>query len=205
MNNKGSTGIVSITILTSLLLTGAATSVMFDGTDDLSNDAKQIVNEVLDEITTYLKIDDVVGKYYINDGVRRVEKIVILVEQFIQSNIDISELNIKLSNNNDIILLKYSGHAYEIKTEAIFEHQIWDKTDHNFSLIVLNDKDKSLLDHGVMNKDKTFIAIKLPEDFAMNGGDSISLSLIPNKGTTRSIVLETPSFHSSNIISFMMI
>lgn len=203
MNNKGSAGIMAIPLLTSFLLIGAtASSVVFEGSDDIAMDAEQAMNDVLDEITTYLKIDDAIGKYYTTNGVRRVEKIVILVKQFIQSTINMSEVTIKICNNDDVILLRYSGHAVEGRSGAVFKHQVWDKTNHNFSLIVLVDKDRSLLDYNIMNKDKTFIAINLPENFAMNGGESISVSIIPDKGITSSIVLETPSFHSSNVLSF---
>ena len=60
MNNRGSVGIAAIPLLTSFLLISAtASSVMFEGADDIAKDAEQIVNDVLDEITTYLKIDDI--------------------------------------------------------------------------------------------------------------------------------------------------
>jgi len=202
MNNRGSIGITAIPLLTSFLMIGAVSSVMFEGQDDMSADANQIVNDVIDEITTYLKIEDAIGKYYTDNGVRSVEKIVILVKQFIQSTVNMSEVRIKLCNNDDVILFGYSGYAAESNSRAVFEHQIWETTNNAFSLIVILDNDRSLLDHGVMNKDKAFIAIRLPDNFAMEGGESMTLSIIPAKGTTSSIILETPSFHSANIISF---
>lgn len=203
MNNKGSIGITTVPLLTSFLLIGAtASSVIFEGSDNVALNTKQRLNDVIDEITTYLKIDSVIGKYYTTNGIRRVEKIVILVKQFIQSTINMKEVMIKICNNNDVILLGYNGYATEGNSRAVFEHQIWETIDNTFSLIVILDNDRSLLDYGIMNKDKTFIAIRLPDNFAMKDGESISLSIILAKGITSSIVLKTPSFHSSNIISF---
>ena len=203
MNNRGSVGIIAIPLLTSFLLISAtASSVIFEGSDDIAKDAEQTVNDVLDEITTYLKIDDVIGKYYTNNGVRRVEKIVIFVKQFIRNTINMSELTIKICNSNDAILLGYSGLAVESNSVALFEHPIWDKTNNTFSLIVIIDNDRSLLDYNIMNEDTAFIAIRLPDRFAMGNDESITASIIPAKGIMRSIVLETPSFHSSNVLSF---
>jgi len=202
MNNWGSTGIVAIPILTSFILIGAASSVMFEGQDDMSEDANQIVNDVIDEITTYLKIDDVIGKYYNTNGTRRVEKIVILVKQFIQNAVNISEVTIKICNSNDAILLSYSGYAVESNSAPLFEHKVWEKTNDAFSLVVILDKDRSLLDYNIMNGDIAFIAIRLPDQLAMKNKESITVSIIPAKGIISNAVLETPSFHPSNIISF---
>ena len=113
MNNYGSTGITAITLLTSLLTTGAASSIMMQNTDSLSSDALQMVNDVVDEVTTYLKIDDILGKYYIENGTRSVERIVILIKQPLKNAINISDVTIKLCNNEDVVLLGYSGHAEE--------------------------------------------------------------------------------------------
>ncbi|UCH72104.1 MAG: hypothetical protein JSW62_00720 [Thermoplasmatales archaeon] len=202
MNNWGSTGIAAMPILISFLLIGGASSlVVFEGSDEMSEDADRIINDVIDEITTYLKIDDIVGKYYNTHGIRRVEKIVILVKQFIQNTINISELTIKICNNNDVILLNYSGHAVE-STSSLFEHKVWEKTNDAFSLIVVLDRDRSLLDYNIMNEDTVFIAINLPDQFTMKDRDSITISIIPAKGIISTAVLETPSFHLSNIISF---
>jgi len=204
MNNKGNFGISTIPVLTSLLLVGAGTSsVMFGDTDNLAKDAEKIVNEVMEEITTYLKIDEALGKYYCANGICNVEKIVLCVKPLIRSTIDMSELTIKLCNNDDVMVLNYNGHAVENDpSETVFENTIWDETDNAFSLIVMIDKDKSLVDYGIMNEDTAFIAIRLPDTFTLNDDESITVSIIPSKGVTRSIVLETPSFHTSNIISF---
>ena len=202
MNNIGSTGIISMALLSSLLIMGASSSVIFEGSDDLSEDAKQAVNDALEEITTYLKIEEAIGKYYTTNNERRVERIVIFVKQFITSMVNVSELKIKIQNDVDVIVLSYSGHAEKIGSKPMFSHDIWEKTNNSFSIIVTNDNDRSLLDYNIMNKDRGYIAIKLPESFAMKKSEKISISIIPSKGITSSILCETPSLHISNIISF---
>ena len=203
MNNFGSTGITAVPLLVSFLIVGATTSsVIFDGTDNIALDAEQTLKDTIDEITTYLKIEEAIGKYYTTNGVRRVEKIVLLIKQFIPNEINISEVKIKISNNNDVVLLDYSGFATESNSKATFENQVWNVTNKSFSLIAILDKDRSLLDYNVMNGDIAFIAIRLPDQFTMGNGDSITISIIPARGIISSIILETPSVHISNIISF---
>ena len=203
MKKIGGIGITAVLLLVIFLLVSTASStILLNGTDDLSLDAEQTVKDAIDEITRYLKIEDAIGKYYTTNGVKRVEKIVILVKQFIQSTINMHEVKIKICNNNDVILLDYSGFAVKSNSKGTFENQVWDLTNNTFSLIVLFDKDKSLLDYDTMNKDTAFIAIKLSDQFTMRNSDSITVSVIPSNGMTSSIVLETPSVHLSNIISF---
>lgn len=202
MNNCGTTGTTTITLLSFFLMAGVSSSVMFQVTDDLSSDAKQMANDIVDEITTYLKIDDVIGKYYIDNGVRRVERIVILVRQFIKNTVNISDLTIKICSNDGVLLLGYSGHAEEYNSQTVFEHQVWDTADNAFSLIVVTDTDRSLVDHNIMNGDVIFIAIKLPDGFAIAENRDVTISVIPANGIVSSVVLEVPSFHSSDIISF---
>ena len=204
MNNKGNMGISAIPVLISFLIAGATTSsVILKSSDTTSGDVGQIVNDALEKITTYLEINDAIGKYDVTDGVRSVEKIVLLVKPLVSTNINMSEVMIKISNDNDVLLLSYSGYAVERSSaETIFENKIWDKTDNAFGLIVLIDTDNSLLTYSVMNDDTAFIAIKLPSGFAMTNDESLTISIIPAQGTTTSVVIETPSFHTANIISF---
>jgi archaellin len=203
MNNIGSTGIVYVALFSGFLLVGTTTSsVLLDASNDISMDAKQTLNDVINEITTYLEIKEVIGKYNITNEDRSVDKIAILVKQFIQNTINVSEIVIKICNNNDVLLLRYGGRAVEVKSGGIFEQEIWDTIDSTFGLIVIIDNDRSLLEYGSMNKDMVLFAIKLPASFSMKKRESITVSITPGKGITSSVVLKAPSFYSSNIISF---
>jgi archaellin len=203
MNNIGSMGIVYVALFSGFLLVGTTTSsILLDVSNDISMDARQILNDVVDEITTYLKIEEVIGKYNTTNEDRSVDKIVILVDQFIQNTINVSEIVIKICNNNDVLLLRYSGRAIEVDSGGIFENYLWNTINNTFDLIVIIDDDRSLLEYGSMNKDMVFFAIKLPASFAIKKRESITVSITPGKGITSSIVLKTPSFCSSDIISF---
>jgi len=202
MNNRGSMGIASMALISTVLVVGASSSIMFEDSDELAESVENLINDTLNEITSYLKIEETFGKYYNSNGERRVERILIFVKQFITSNVNISDLTIKIQNDNDIMMLSYSGYATKVNSSPLFSHEIWDKTNNSFSVIVNIDTDRSILDYNIMNKDTCYFVIDLPEQFFMKNKDSLIVSIIPGKGTTSSVILETPSMHLSNIITF---
>ena len=199
-------GITGMALFTSFLLAGSASTIMMDDTDNISRDAEKMLNDVLQEITTYIKIEDVIGKYYDPGGDRRIERIVIFAKQYINVPINMSEITIEICNKDDIVLLKYSGQAFEIGSKTVFQHHAWEALENNtFSVLVTNDEDKSLLDHDTMNGDLIIIMIPLPEQFKMKNRESMTISIIPDKGIITSVYLETPSCYSRNVISFNQI
>jgi len=203
LNNWGITGITSIALISSFLIVGGATSaVVFQDTEDLESYANNVINDALDEISTYLKIEEVIGKYYTTNGERTVEKIVIFVKQYIPNAVNVSDLTIKLQNKNDVMILGHSGFTSKIDSGPLFEQEIWENTKNSFSVIVNIDNDRSLLDNNIMNKDTCYIAIRLPEQFYMGKNDEIKVSIIPYKGIISSAIIQTPSIHISNVIVF---
>ena len=144
-------GITGMALVASFLVAGSASTVMLEDVDDINQEAKIMMNDVLQEIINYIKIDDAIGKYYNTGTNRRIERIVLLVKQYINNDINMSKITIELCNNEDVILLKYSGESFEIGSNTLFQHYAWETLENNtFSILVTNDEDRSLLDHGVM-------------------------------------------------------
>ncbi|MFW6173637.1 MAG: hypothetical protein ACOC5T_07825 [Elusimicrobiota bacterium] len=197
MNNIGGIGIASAILLVCFLLIAATvTSVIMVDSEDLSEeDVKKMVKGSIDEISTYIQIKDVVGRYYSNEGKQRIEKIAILINPLFSVDIDISELLIKINNGEQIKMLSYSNQADFIDSYSLFEHPIWNSIDGDgFNFVVTLDKDRSLVDHNVINdhSDMTYIIIRLPEEFAMKKGDTVTITLFLSRGITKTISLEAP-------------
>lgn len=201
MNKTGSMAITgSIILITTILLGIIAVSVLSSPSDSNSEEDmielyNQIVEESIDEISTYLKITDKLGKYYGEPRHQRIEKIAIMIKPLVTINVDISELTIKICNGNSVKILTFNGISEKIGSQSLFGHSLWDNIDENkFSFIVTHDKDKSLLEHNTINKnsDMGFIIIKLPKDFYMEKGDNLVVTLFPETGITRTTVLEAP-------------
>ena len=206
MNSRGSMAITGVILLTSLILIGvAAASVLSSETEEISEeDVEEILGDVLDEITTYLKITDKLGKYYGIPHQQKIEKIAIMVKPLISIDIDLSELTIKLCDGNTVKILSCNGNAEFIGSQSLFGHSLWDDLpDGTFGFIVTHDKDNSLVDYNIINKntDMTYIVIKLSEDFFLENGDVLAVTLFPESGLQRTIKLEAP-LPMSSIISF---
>jgi len=197
MNKWGSsTAIAAMTLLIGFLLVSiVAASVITNGSGSTTSeqDVEEILNDVLDEISTYIQIKDKIGKYYTTNGIARIEKIAILVKPLITIDIDISQLNIKLCDGNTVKILGYNGNAAFIESNPLFEHPIWNNLDgNNFGFLALLDKDNSLVDHDILNEDMAYIIIKLPEDFSMVKKEAMTLTLFPESGIERTITLKAP-------------
>lgn len=201
MNKTGSMAITGATLLITAILFGIiAVSVLSspsgsNSEEDMIELYNQVVEESIDEITTYLKITDKLGKYYGEPRHQRIEKIAIMIKPLVTINVDISELTIKICNGNRVKILTFNGITEKIGSQSLFGHSLWDKIDEkNFSFLVTFDKDNSLIEHNTINKnsDMGYIIIKLPKDFYMKKGDSLVVTLFPETGITRTTVLEAP-------------
>lgn len=197
MNNQGATGIATAILLISFILIGAtaASVIMGDSGNNPEENYEEILEEALDEISTYIQIKDALGKYNSTTEEQHIQKIAILIKPLFSIDIDASKLVIKLNNGKQIKMLYYNRQAEFISSNSLFEHPIWTTmTDTDFGFIVILDKDQSIIDYGTINDntDITYIIIKLPNDFTMKKGDTLELTLFPSTGVTKTINLKAP-------------
>jgi archaellin len=197
-NNTGSLGISAVILMISFILIAITTlSVLSEETNDnlSEEEIQQMLEEAIDPITKYIQIQDQVGKYYGEPHHQKIQKIAIMIKPLISDEIELSELTIKLNNGNNLIILSYKGDAAFRDTNDLFEHQIWDNlTENNFGIIATHDKDNSITDYNTINKntDMAYIIIKLPENFYMKKGDTLTVTLFPSSGIQRTTILEAP-------------
>jgi archaellin len=198
MNNEGNLGLLPAILLISLMLIGAtAASVILKGSDETSSeqDLNKIVDDITKEICSYIQIKDTIGKYDQINGQQKIQKIGILIKPLISINIDVSTLTIKITNGEQLRMLPYSGQAAFISSQSFFGHPLWDDmTSDSFSFLVVLDTDRSLVEDHTLDDctDMAYIAIKLSEDFTMKKGDSLTITLFPSTGLTRTITVTAP-------------
>ena len=210
MNNKGNLGISSVIILISFILISlTAFSVLSSDTSDETSGTseekiQQMIDESIEEITKYIQITDKIGKYYGPPRQQEIQKIALMIKPIFSNEIDISELTIKISNGNSIKILSYSSYAQPIDSNHLFDHPIWnDINENNFGLIATHDKDNSLSDYNVLNKntDMAYIIIKFSPDFYMKKGDTMIVQLFLTSGIIKTITLEAP-LPMNSLVSF---
>jgi archaellin len=197
MNNKGNLGLTSGILLIVLVLIGAVSaSVIMNETTNLSDaDLNQITNEAVNEISGYLQIKNIVGKYQTMQDEQKIQKIAILIKPLVSLNIDITHLIIEISTPEQLRLLYFNGNVSPIGSSSVFDHPLWDTlTNDTYTIMPLLDDDNSMVTYHVINKntDTAFLLIKLPEDCTMNSGDVIQVTLLPSPGVERTVLLEAP-------------
>ena len=197
MSNGGSLGLTAAILAIGIILIAAtaASVILSSSTTSDEQNYEQMTEEALEEISTYIQTKDVMGKYYYDDGAKHIQKIALLIKTMFSVEIDVSGLTIKLCNGEQTNILYYSGKAAFIYSNPLFEHPLWDNMSNStFSFIVTYDKDNSLVDYGTINDhtDMAYIVIKLPEEFTMQKGDRITVTLFPSTGIERTLTLEAP-------------
>lgn len=197
MNNQGTSAIAPVILIISLILIGSTVaSVMSDSSGSLDEeDLEKMVDEVLDEVSTYIKIEDVMGKYIKTEKEMKIQKMVLMIEPLFSVDINVSELIIKLCDGEKVNMLYYGGKSSFIDSNSLFEHDLWDNTTEDiYNLILLLDKDKSIIEYGTINDhtDLMYIIINLPEEFFMKKDDSMSISIYNSNGITRVIDIKAP-------------
>lgn len=196
MNTEGNLGLITGILLIIFMLIGAtAASVIMNGSGDVSEeDYTQMVNEVVDELTTYIQIKDVIGKYERIQGEYTIQKIAIMIRPLVSTTVDTSTMSIKISDGEYLNILFPSGQASFIGSYSLFDHPLWKNTTQGtFSFIITIDEDHSLLDHVInKNTDTAFIIINLPDNLFMKNGDTMTVTLLPAPGAQRTVTLEAP-------------
>jgi len=208
MGRFRSTGItfLMILIISMLIIYSAASLITGETTSGTTTeqDYDQVVDDVLDEITTYIQIKDQKGKYTEINGVRKIQKIAILISPLVSQDIDFSALTIQIDNGEMVNIFYYSNRSEKIQGNSLFEHPLWDNINgSNFSLISINDRDNSIVDFNIINKnsDLAYLIFELPDYLAMEKYDEIKLTLFPDTGITRTILLYA-HFSISSICTF---
>jgi len=177
--------ILPILLLSSGLITaGGVSTIDFNEIDD--DEYSNMISNVLNDISSYIQIKDMTGKY--SDG--EIHQVAILMSSLLKTNIDISNITIKLAGNDDVRIQQYNGVVKEIGSESLFTHSIWKNvTTDTFALLVIRDSDNSL-ENDILNNDLAYIVIELPN--GMKKGELLEVTLFPSLGVQRTIVLEAP-------------
>ena len=75
--------------------------------------------------------------------------------------------------------------AQFVGSQPLFGHSLWDDfPEGTFGFIVTHDKDNSLVNYNTINKNTNmaYIVIKLSEEFALEKGDILVVTLFPESG-----------------------
>ena len=194
MTKWTTTVLTTLILLISMLLIGVTVAdVITDGTSDSTteSDIDQMVQQIEDEISTYIQIKDIKGKYIQN----QIERIAILISPMVTQQINMTDLSIQIDNGEYVRILTHQGQAEKIESNSLFQHNVWNNiTQDYYGIISIVDLDSSIDRYSIINEntDNAYIIIKLPDNMKMEKYDTITLTLFPSTGITRTINLKAP-------------
>lgn len=188
---------VLILMIAFIIIAMGVSSVLTDSsTGSVSEeDIDQMTQETIDEISTYIQIRDRLGKFYKIDDELKINKIALLISPLVTQDIRLSDLTIQIDDGNDISILTYNKNGTKINSGCIFEDSIWDNLNgQDFGLIVITDEDGSITEFDIINDhgDNAYLFFNLPDSLSMKKGDKLRVTLFPNIGINREIILEAP-------------
>jgi archaellin len=197
MNNWGSSGIYAIMILFGIILVSvvAAEVINDSGGTTIEQDISQMTDEAIDRYSTYIDINFKVGKFYQIEGVQKIKRIALQISPLFSTDIDLTELTIQLLDKDTLEILNFCGVAKYYSGGSVFENPIWNNiTINNFGFLVINDRDKSIIDFNIINEnsDRAYLLLELSENMALSKYNSVYVTVIPGTGISRSITLEAP-------------
>jgi archaellin len=185
MGSLRSTALISMILLVTFILLGLVVASVITGITSETTGATeehnydQMVEETIDELTTYIQIRDQKGKYYEVDSQMEIQKIALLISPLVSQDIDVTGFTIMLDNGENVRVLYYSGSSSNLDSYTLFEHIIWDSLDSN---------DFSFNDY----RDNAYLIFKLPPDMQLCKKDKMVITLFPSLGIDRTIFLEAP-------------
>ncbi len=195
----------SLVSLTMLILAIVATTIIVSSatlyedtqkTEEITEeDLQEMIETVYADVSSYMNIDDILGKFHRVQQNRLIKQIAIQLHPQFSTNIKLSELMIELSSGNQIIFLYHNGCCVDISNETLFNHALWDDLGNNsFGILSIFDDDDSMKQSQVINQhsDRLFIIFNIPPSLKLQRGDTIKINLYPSTGVKKELDIKIP-------------
>ena len=170
-----------------------ATSMITTETTSSQEDLEQYVDDAINELTSYLKIQQVYGTYTQNPPYH-LTKIAILATPLFHQEINLSTWIIQLQTKTNLQLYTYNHTVSPLDSSSVFSHSQWNQlTKPYFGIISIQDSDQSLSKFHCFNEpnDMAFFTLSV-EDLSITKGQQITLFLSPGTGIEKTITFQAP-------------
>jgi len=196
MKTGGAVGIPTVLILiTSLFIAGTIAKALLDNPMTYPpNNPQDIVMEAVDEISTYLEIQDIVGLYSSTTADAHLTRIVLLISPFFSQSIDLRSLTIQLNDGEHLHMLVYNEQVQSLADHGVFTHPLWDALPaYTFGCISTHDKDQSMTFHTLnAQTDMAYLLLPLPSSYDVQKDTMLEITIFPGTGVQRSVVVHAP-------------
>jgi archaellin len=153
-----------------------------------------MVEDVVNEITSYIQVKSILGKYYSHEGTYTIQKIIMLVTPLFHINYELSNLIVQFQTKNSIIDLYYDENPITPNGDLFSEKNWINNNNSQYSCFITLDKDESVKQFHVLNDptDMLYLTINLPKEMYIHKGESAKISLIMGTGIIRTISIQAP-------------
>jgi len=195
-NISASIGITSVILIVAILLIAATVgSVITETSQEVSEeDINILVEDAIKEITSYIQIKNILGKYYAFENTYALQKIMILITPLFHVEYDLSTLVVQLQTNDMVTDLYYDQQAVVPKGDLFAESNWHQEKENVYSCLISLDTDDSIQQYNILNDptDMVYLTIDFPQSMYLYKGDSMKISLIAGSGVLRSISIKAP-------------
>ena len=170
-----------------------ATSLIASDTTSTEEDLQQYVDDAINELTSYIKIQQVYGSFT-SESPYHLSKIVIQATPLFEKDINLSSWIIQIQTKSDLRLYTISKNISSIGYSSVFMHEQWNNlSSNNFGVISILDIDESLEKYHSFSEPSDIAFFTLPvKDLLIEKGDKITLVLSPAIGIKKTISFKVP-------------
>jgi archaellin len=196
---------IVITILILMIITTTVTSIVDQTNDEITEaDLEEMISTIYNDISTYIQIEHIYGKYSQTDEGRMIKQIALQINPLFSIDVPLDGIIIEVIGNQDVQMMYYSGCASSILPYSLFGHLAWNNVSSaQFSIVSIFDTDASIEQNDVINDctDRAYIIIGLSEDLWISHTEHIEMNIIFKSGVNRGLNLQAP-FSTKDIIQF---
>jgi archaellin len=170
-----------------------ATSMISSETTSSQEDLDQYVDDAINELTSYIKIQHVYGVYS-QEKPYRLTKIAIQATPLFHQEINLSTWILQLQTKTNLQLYTYNHTVSSLESSSVFSHSQWDQLKNtHFGIISIQDQDQSLTTFHSFNEpnDMAFFTLSI-DDLSITKGQQVTLLLSPGTGIEKTITFQAP-------------
>ncbi|MBS3778357.1 MAG: hypothetical protein KGY50_03580 [Candidatus Thermoplasmatota archaeon] len=180
-------------LLAILFVALTATSMITTETTSSQEDLQQYVDDAVNELTSYIKIQHVYGVYS-QEKPYHLTKIAIQATPLFHQEINLSTWLIQLQTKTKLQLYHYNYTVSSLESSGIFSNSQWNQIQsNNFGIISIQDKDNSLINYHSFSEpnDIAFFSLSV-QNLSITKGDYVTLLLSPGTGVEKTISFNAP-------------
>jgi archaellin len=195
--DNGITALTVIILLMAMVFISTVVAALITNSDSVTlseEDMQQLVDGTLQDLTSYITIGDVIGRFE-GDSDQEIHKIAFLLKPLFSQNIDISTFTMRFDTNNALFFYRFNNSVQRFGSTGLFSHPLWaNLSEGTFGIVIINDDDNSVEQYNIFNdrSDMVYLVMNLSNEQSLSYGESVDVTLLQTSGLHKTLTLHTP-------------